>query len=161
MRIRGWVYVITNRAMPGLVKVGFSTKDPTLRAIELANTGAPHRYEVLYDALVEQPRDVESAVHDVLGTEREGREWFRCSPDRAIAAIRKSAKNIITERGSSTVADAVPLPEMQLHARLCWYADCKATVSRLYHDQVYCAKHFEVERRDRFNAARRLQRDGY
>ena len=28
MVIRGWVYVIVNRAMPNLVKIGYSTKDP-------------------------------------------------------------------------------------------------------------------------------------
>jgi hypothetical protein len=35
MAIRGWVYVIFNEAMPDLVKVGYSTKDPNLRAEEL------------------------------------------------------------------------------------------------------------------------------
>ncbi len=44
--VRGWVYVITNAAMPGLVKVGYSLKDPSLRARGLGNTGAPHQYEV-------------------------------------------------------------------------------------------------------------------
>jgi len=37
--MKGWVYVITNKAMPSLVKVGFLTKDPGLRAKELGNTG--------------------------------------------------------------------------------------------------------------------------
>lgn len=49
--------------MPGLVKVGFSTKDPELRASELNNTGAPHPYVVDYDALVENSRDIEQRVH--------------------------------------------------------------------------------------------------
>ena len=42
--MKGWVYVISNQAMPDLVKVGFSTKDPTLRASELNHTGSPHPY---------------------------------------------------------------------------------------------------------------------
>lgn len=33
--MRGWVYVISNPTIPGLVKIGFSTKDPLLRAEEL------------------------------------------------------------------------------------------------------------------------------
>lgn len=59
MVLRGWVYVITNKAMVDLVKVGFSTKDPVLRAREFDATGVPHRYEVVFDALVSNPRDVE------------------------------------------------------------------------------------------------------
>ncbi|KFC76184.1 GIY-YIG nuclease family protein [Massilia sp. LC238] len=44
--MKGWVYVITNKAIPDLVKVGYSRKDPELRAAELNNTGAPHPYMV-------------------------------------------------------------------------------------------------------------------
>ncbi len=49
MGTRGWIYIITNKAMPGLLKIGFSTKDPLLRAKELANTGSLHAYVVEYD----------------------------------------------------------------------------------------------------------------
>jgi hypothetical protein len=31
----GWVYIITNESMPGLVKVGYSSKHPEYRAAEL------------------------------------------------------------------------------------------------------------------------------
>ena len=27
-KLKGWIYVISNKALPGLVKVGYSTKDP-------------------------------------------------------------------------------------------------------------------------------------
>jgi len=87
-KIRGWVYVITNRAMPQLVKVGFSTKDPHLRAKELGSTGTPHPYLVAYDVLVYAPRNLERRVHERLAHMREGKEWFRCSVAQAIAAIQ-------------------------------------------------------------------------
>jgi hypothetical protein len=63
MRIRGWVYVIVNEAIPGLVKVGFSTKDPSLRAEELSGSGVPVKYTTAYDALVYDPYEVEQLVH--------------------------------------------------------------------------------------------------
>lgn len=64
--MKGWVYVITNKAMPGLIKVGFSMKDPELRAAELNNTGSPHPYVVDYEVLVDEPHDVEQTVHGCL-----------------------------------------------------------------------------------------------
>lgn len=88
MSIRGWVYIITNNAMPGLLKVGYSTKDPKLRANELNNTGSPHPYFVEYDVLVINPREVELKVHGELRNRAEGKEWFRCSINDAIEAVR-------------------------------------------------------------------------
>lgn len=60
--MKGWVYVISNKSMPELVKVGYSTKDPDLRAMELNNTGAPHPYTVNYELLIENPREIEQTV---------------------------------------------------------------------------------------------------
>lgn len=89
--VKGWVYVISNRAMPGLVKVGYSMKDPELRARELNHTGAPHPYAVEYEVLIEEPYAVEQRTHKLLSTRREAKEWFRCSPEEAIAAIKQIA----------------------------------------------------------------------
>jgi hypothetical protein len=50
--MKGWVYVISNKAMEGLIKVGHSTKDPELRAQELDHTGSPHPYIVEYEMLI-------------------------------------------------------------------------------------------------------------
>lgn len=88
--MRGWVYVITNEAMADIVKVGFSTKDPSLRAAELSTTGVPHPYRVVYDVLVEEPRDVEQRSHRELSQFRERKEWFRCHALVAVCAIRAS-----------------------------------------------------------------------
>lgn len=86
--MKGWVYVITNKSLLGLVKVGFSMKDPEIRANELNHTGSPHPYDVEYDVLVENPRDVEQSIHKKLHAKREGKEWFRCTPEEAVAAIK-------------------------------------------------------------------------
>ncbi len=99
MTIRGWIYIITNKAMPGLLKIGYSTKDPELRAAELANTGSPHRYVVEYDALVNEPRSVEQKIHRALADKNEGKEWFRCEVVEAILEIhRLIEKSIILEK---------------------------------------------------------------
>lgn len=99
MRVRGWVYVMTNLAMPGLVKVGFSTKDPQLRAKELGGTGLPHPFIVAYDALIEEPRLVEMGVHRELVQHREAKEFFRVSVDAAVHAV----KRVLAQQGKSVL----------------------------------------------------------
>lgn len=91
--MKGWVYIITTKAMPDLVKVGFSTKDPELRALELNHTGNPYPYEVKYDVLVNEPRNIEQTVHTLLKEYHTNKEWFNCSIDIAISAIREVAGN--------------------------------------------------------------------
>lgn len=74
--------------MNGLVKVGFTMKDPEIRANELNHTGTPHPYIVEYEALVDNPRDVEQSIHRILSSHREGKEWFYCTPELAVAAVK-------------------------------------------------------------------------
>ena len=85
--MKGWVYVITNKAMPGLVKVGYSTKDPELRARELDGTHLPHPNQVTYEILIDNPQQIEQQTHRALSRYKErnrlpgyntGQEWFRC-----------------------------------------------------------------------------------
>jgi len=91
--MKGWVYVISNKSMPGLVKIGFTMKDPELRASELNGTGVPTPYVVDYEALVEEPRVIEGQVHVGLAEQREGKEWFRMSAESAIAGIKSVVGN--------------------------------------------------------------------
>lgn len=93
--MKGWVYIITNKSMPDLLKVGFSTKDPELRAAELHTTGVPHRFVVEYDALVNEPFEVEQKAHALLRAYHENKEWFRCDIATAIIAIRQAANGSI------------------------------------------------------------------
>ncbi len=64
--MKGWVYIISTKSMSDLVKIGFSTKDPQMRAAELNHTGNPHPYRVEYDVLVDDPRKIEQVIHGIL-----------------------------------------------------------------------------------------------
>lgn len=88
---KGWVYVISNKAMPGLVKVGFSSKDPEDRAKELYHTGSPHPYVVEYEMLIEGAYRIEQQTHRLLSSKHEDKEWFQCSAEEAVAAIKQVA----------------------------------------------------------------------
>lgn len=86
---RGWVYIISNPAMPGIIKVGYSTKHPHNRAKELKTTGIPTEYEVIFSVIVDRPRDLEQRVHNHLREYKKGGEWFTCSLAAATAAIKE------------------------------------------------------------------------
>ena len=104
--MRGWVYVITNKSMPDFLKVGFTLKDPNLRARELNSTGLPHSYVVEYEVFVEHPRHCEQKAHTLLKEYREGKEWFNCSLAHAISVIQKVAgTNSIFETPRSSIGE--------------------------------------------------------
>lgn len=93
--MKGWVYVITNKAMPGLVKIGYSLKDPALRAGDFRHTNNPHPFVVAYEAIVQDPERVEKKAHATLHKHREGGEWFRCSVETAVVAIKEACNGIV------------------------------------------------------------------
>ena len=96
--MKGWVYIISNKSMPGLLKIGYSMKDPEIRAIELDGTGIPHKYVVDYEVLVEDPYSIEQAVHKKLKKYWEAKEWFNCNIEKAIATIKSViGENIYVE----------------------------------------------------------------
>ncbi|MEN9896864.1 MAG: hypothetical protein RLZZ66_513 [Pseudomonadota bacterium] len=83
--------------MPDLVKIGFSTKDPDIRAAEFNNTGNPYPYTVKYQTWVNEPKNIEKSVHKILKDRgfHENKEWFNCSFEIAVSAIRETAGNDI------------------------------------------------------------------
>jgi hypothetical protein len=96
--MRGWVYVITNATMPGLVKIRHTLKDPDLRANELSHTGSAGPYVVEYEVMVRDPRNAEQRAHLALKGVLESKEWFRCSVAQAVDVVRKIVgNNIILE----------------------------------------------------------------
>ncbi len=97
MKIRGWVYIIVNKAIKDLIKIGYSSKDPSLRASDFAGTGVPHKYKVVYDALVDDPYKIEQLVHSDLKRFNEDKEWFNCSVQQGIASIRRNSIKIHLE----------------------------------------------------------------
>jgi len=77
--------------MPDLLKIGFSTKEPTERADKLFTTGVPSPFEVAYSCAVENPAKIEKRVHRNLSRyrHRKDREFFKCDTSVAIKALER------------------------------------------------------------------------
>ena len=60
----GIVYVLTNPAMPGMVKIGKTARESVeARLNELYSTGVPLPFECVYAARVVNETEVEQAFH--------------------------------------------------------------------------------------------------
>lgn len=85
----GYVYVLTNPSMPGLVKVGKTTTTPNQRMSELHSTGVPTPFELECSISIKNCHDAERKAHKALNYCRESnnREFFRISAKQAIEKI--------------------------------------------------------------------------
>ena len=96
---QGWVYIFSNPGLPKIVKVGFTLKHPHDRAKELSHSGVPSPYVIEYAVRVDDPHELEKRVHQYLTSEQlnDGKEWFRCSADHAIAVLKAHSQQIYQE----------------------------------------------------------------
>ena len=90
----GSVYIITNPAFGGWIKLGMASN--MTKRFKDYFTYAPIPYSLDYEEVVEDANMVESLAHKVLeGYGRSvdgGTEWFQCSVDDGIEAIEKAKK---------------------------------------------------------------------
>ena len=89
----GIVYVLVNPAMPGLVKIGMTTrKEIDKRLRELYSTGVPVPFECAYACKVEESDcgKVERALHTAFQPNRINpkREFFTLNPEQVIAILQ-------------------------------------------------------------------------
>ena len=88
----GHVYAVRAPGDPR-VKIGMTTRSPESRLRELNNTSVCEDFELEFALPVASPATVERAVHEALAARRvrDDREFFRCGPRRARAAIERAA----------------------------------------------------------------------
>ncbi|HPL92922.1 MAG TPA: GIY-YIG nuclease family protein [bacterium] len=83
------VYILTNEAMPGYVKIGL-TSNLEQRIRDLDNTSVPLPFECVYACIVKDGDFVEKQLHNAFLDHRvrSSREFFELSPERAISALK-------------------------------------------------------------------------
>ena len=87
------VYVLTNPAMPGLVKIGMTDRDDVKRRMsDLYTTGVPLPFECLAAREIEdrEAADIEKALHTAFGPNRvnSSREFFQIEPEQVQVLLR-------------------------------------------------------------------------
>lgn len=92
--MRGWVYVLSNRGMPGLLKVGRTAEHPRARAAQLHTTGVPTPFKLEYAVWVDCCDSVERTVHQVLRSHRmdRKREFFTVE----LSAVVRVMENVVS-----------------------------------------------------------------
>ncbi len=103
----GIIYVLTNEAMPGYVKVGKTSTSVTQRIKELDNTSLPYPFECFYAARVADMDQAERLVHDAFFDQRvtRRREFFTIDPERVRSAIKLAEIEDVTPSEDEVVED--------------------------------------------------------
>jgi T5orf172 domain len=109
---RGVIYILVNSFMPGVLKIGRTTRESTERAREISRpTGVPTEYEVIYDQVVNDASAAEREIHSLLRPHRINpqREFFRISIREAIRHVQEICSRYpVNEAREAVEIDALP-----------------------------------------------------
>lgn len=120
----GIVYVLTNPAMPGLVKIGMTTRNEIeARMKELYSTGVPVPFECAYACMVEvcDCTKVEKALHTAFQPNRINpqREFFKLNSEQVIAILQLLDKtNDITQEVNKEINDDITAADKESGEKL-------------------------------------------
>lgn len=83
----GYIYFLTNIAIPGLIKIGHTTNSLEERLSQLNSTGVPAPFHVAASFQVENPSQIEKIIHKKLNKHRynKNREFFEISIKNAMS----------------------------------------------------------------------------
>ena len=93
------IYILTNEAMPGYVKIGKTNNNLEQRVRDLsASTSVPLPFTVFYACMVKDAQFVEHQLHDAFDNNRVNprREFFQIAPERVVAALKLAEIENIT-----------------------------------------------------------------
>lgn len=108
-----YVYILTNEAMPGYIKIGLTENLVSERVVQLDNTSVALPFQCYYAARVDDNRRVERALHTAFGDfrVRPNREFFKMDPYKVKAILEVLAIEDVTPKNElvATAEDAQAL----------------------------------------------------
>lgn len=102
------IYILTNPAIPNLIKIGMTTTNLEQRVRELSRaSGVPLPFEIFYAAEVADAKYCEWLLHNAFIDKRINpkREFFSISPEQVVSAIKLAEITNITP--SNDIVDSV------------------------------------------------------
>ena len=118
------VYVLTNPAMPGIVKIGMTdSPDVQQRMNSLYSTGVPLPFDCVIAREIEGigAAEIELALHTAFGPYRTtpSREFFEIEPEQAEVLLRVMPGRDVTPRVADQSAELYP-DDRKASSELCW-----------------------------------------
>jgi len=95
------IYVLTNEAMPGYVKIGRTSSNLEQRIKDLsASTNIPIPFTCFYACTTKNAQFVEHQLHDAFDNNRINpkREFFQIAPERVVSALKLAAIEDVTPK---------------------------------------------------------------
>jgi hypothetical protein len=93
-----YVYVLSNESMPGILKIGYTSKHPDVRAKEISGaTGVATDFKVEYAYKCHEGRNLEQEIHKQLNYCRlhKKKEHFTIDLDNAIEIIEEIGQRYV------------------------------------------------------------------
>lgn len=104
----GIIYVLTNEAMSGYVKIGKTSTSVAQRIRELDGTSLPFPFECFHAARVTDMDSAEKYLHDAFADSRvtHRREFFLIDPERVRSAMKLAEIEDVTPREDELVENS-------------------------------------------------------
>jgi hypothetical protein len=99
------VYILTNEAMPGYIKIGRTETSVSQRMAELDKTSMPLPFQCYYAARVDDYARVEKTLHTAFGDHRvrQSREFFKMDPYKAKVILELLVLEDVTPRDDASL----------------------------------------------------------
>lgn len=113
---RGYVYVLTNPAIPGLVKIGKTYSDDVAsRSAQLYSTGVPLPFDIAFACRAARVDEIERAMHIAFAPNRVNpkREFFKMEAEQAIAILKLLH---VEETTAETVSEETSVSRQEIEA---------------------------------------------
>ena len=120
----GFVYVLTNPAMPGMCKIGLTADPIESRLRQLYTTGVPAPFECYFLAKVADMKFVEGSLHKGLSKLRynNSREFFLIEPAEAQALVGLAGEDVTPRNDMADVVEPVSVRSRPGNSKLSFAA---------------------------------------
>ena len=163
----GVVYVLTNPAMPGYVKIGHTSQTVEERLRSLGGSHLPRPFECAAAWEFKNAPAVERALHDAFADHRGDklREFFTLDPERVVAILRQFGRRDVTPTRPDTEVEVAPRKRGPFRFSMVPEIDPGAVLRFAMDEGIICAVvddkrvEFEGEPMTLSAAAKRVLRD--